>query len=93
VEDKILKIKENLADKLDIPRDVVLSIPKIIVVGKEEITIENHQGILKFKNDFIRIKCNFGNIVIKGYDFEILFISGKTIILGGKLKSVEYEGD
>ncbi|SMC18930.1 sporulation protein YqfC [Clostridium acidisoli DSM 12555] len=93
MEDKISKIKEGFADKLDMPRDVVLNIPKIIVVGKEEITIENHQGILKFNDDFIRIKCNFGNIVIKGCNFEILFISGKTIILGGKLKSVEYEGD
>ena len=93
MEDKITKFKENVAEKLDIPREVILNLPRIIVVGNEEITIENHQGILLFKEDFIRIKCCFGSIVFKGNNFEILFISGKTIIFDGKLKSVEYEGD
>ena len=87
-----MKAKKKLADKLDIPRDIILNMPKIIVIGNEEITIENHQGILKFCEDFIKIKCCYGYMNINGYNLQILFISGKTIVLGGKFKSVEYEG-
>ncbi len=87
-----MKVKEKLADKLEIPKDIVLNMPKLIVIGNEEITIENHQGILQFCDDFIKIKCCYGNMYVHGYNLEILFISGKTIVLGGKFKSVEYEG-
>lgn len=92
MENKIFKIKEKLADKLDIPRDILLNMPKITVIGNEEITIENHQGILKFCEEFIKIKCCYGNMYVNGDNLQIIFISGKTIVLGGKFKSVEYEG-
>lgn len=92
MENKISKVKKDLAEKLDIPRDIILNIPKIIIVGNDEITIENHQGILQFSDNFIRIKSSLGNIGIQGSDFEILFISGTTIVLSGAFKSVEYEG-
>lgn len=93
MENKVSRIKVDLAEKLDIPKEAVLDIPRIEVVGKEEITIENHKGIILFKTDIMKIKSSLGNIVLKGAKFEILFISGKTIVLGGKLKSIEYEGD
>lgn len=92
MEDKIFKAKENLAETLDMPRDVILKIPKITIVGNDEITIENHKGIIVFKDDFIKIKSNIGNVSVKGSDFEILFISGNTIVLSGNFKSIDYEG-
>lgn len=91
MQNKISKVKKNLAEKLDIPADVVLNIPKITIVGNDEITIENHRGILQFSDNFIRIKSSLGNIGIQGSDFEILFISGTTIVLSGVFKSMEYE--
>lgn len=92
MESKISKAKKDLAEKLNMPKDVVLNIPKIIIVSNDEITIENHQGILQFNDNFIKIKSILGNISIQGSDFEILFISGTTIVLSGIFKSVEYEG-
>lgn len=92
MQNKMSKVKKDLAEKLDIPRDVILNIPKIVIVGNDELTIENHQGILQFSDNFMRIKSNLGNIGIQGRDFEILFISGTTIVLSGVFKSVEYEG-
>ncbi|MDD3223853.1 MAG: sporulation protein YqfC [Clostridium sp.] len=90
MKNKILKIREGLAKSLDIPRDIALNIPKITIVGDEEITIDNHKGILKFKDDLIEIKSNLGIISIRGTDFEILFISDNTIVLSGKFQSIEY---
>lgn len=92
MEDKIFKAKESLAERLDMPRDVILNIPKITIVGNDEITIENHKGIIVFREDFIKIKSNIGNINIKGLNFEILFISGNTMVLSGNFKSMDYEG-
>ena len=45
MEDKINKAKESLADQ-NLPRDIMLNIPKISIIGNNEITIENHKGIV-----------------------------------------------
>ena len=43
MKNKLIRGKEFLAEKLDIPIDVMIDIPKIILLGKEELTIENHK--------------------------------------------------
>ena len=55
MDNKISRGKEFIAEKLELPKDVVLDLPKIIIVGRNEITIENHKGIISFKDDLIKI--------------------------------------
>ncbi|QGU95501.1 sporulation protein YqfC [Clostridium bovifaecis] len=93
MKEKLYRTKENLAQKLGLPRDVVLDIPKIIVTGDNEITIENHKGIIMFGEEEIKLNSNSGVISLKGRNLEILFIGGSTIILGGKFKGISYEGN
>lgn len=92
MEDKLNKSKEVITGKLNVPKEVALSIPKIIIVGNEEITIENHKGIKTFDEDKIRIKTNIGIIKIEGKSFEISYIGGDTITVTGVFKSILYEG-
>ena len=54
MEGKFKKGKEVLVEKLELPKDVILDIPKIIVMGRNEITIENHKGIQIFEKNKIR---------------------------------------
>jgi sporulation protein YqfC len=92
VEEKLYKARENIAERLDLPRDVVLNIPKIIILGDNEITIENHKGIVLFEDKVIKVNSNVGLISIYGENFEILFIGGSTVTISGKFVSVVYEG-
>lgn len=46
MEEKFQRGKEKILSKLDFPSDISLDLPKIIVVGNREITIENHKGII-----------------------------------------------
>lgn len=93
MEEKIYKTRENIAEHLDLPRDVLLNIPKIIILGDNEITIENHKGIILFEDKQIKINSNVGLISIYGRGFEILFIGGSTLTISGKFLSVVYEGN
>lgn len=92
MESKIDRIKEGLAEKLDLPRDIVLNIPKIIITGDNEIIIENHKGIISFDSSEIKINSKVGTITLDGVNLEILFIGGNTITISGKFKSLIYEG-
>lgn len=90
MESKFNRGKEIIVEKLDLPKDVLLDVPKIIVVGRNEVTIENHKGILVFERDKIKINTNMSPIEIKGSQFEILYIAASTITIKGYFDSIEY---
>ena len=93
MENKLYKTKENMVEKFDLPRDIMLNLPKITIVSNNEITIENHKGVVLFEDKEVKINSNVGLISIRGRDFEILFMGGSTLTLSGKFKSVVYEGN
>jgi sporulation protein YqfC len=93
VKNKMYDTKQNIADKLDLPRDIILNMPQIKVMGNNEIIIENHKGIILFEDSQIKINSGIGLISIYGSKFEVLFIGGSTITIGGKFKSIVYEGN
>ena len=37
-------IRQAMAEFLDIPRDLVLDLPRVTVIGRNELYIENHRG-------------------------------------------------
>lgn len=83
--------KEFVVEKFELPKDVVLDEPKIIIIGRNEITIENHKGIIAFKDNLIKVNTKEGPINIHGKNFEILYIATSTITVSGYFDSVEYE--
>lgn len=89
---RIENVKRGLSEKLDISKDIILDLPKIIIIGKEEITIENHKGIIVFEKNIIRIKTKINNIKILGEKFEIIYIGESTLSIKGEFISIEYEG-
>lgn len=91
MKEKIEKSKEILTAKLDLPKDVILNLPKITIIGNNEITIENHKGIILFERNIIKINTKEKIIDIEGENFEILYIGDSTIAISGKFKSISYE--
>ena len=91
MKDKLEKARELFTEKLDLPKDVILNLPKITIVGNTEITIENHKGIILFERNIIKINTKVKVINIEGENFEILYIGDSTITISGKFKSVGYE--
>lgn len=88
--ENIINKKNEILEKIDLPKDVMMDLPKITILGDSEITIENHKGIESFENECIKVKTNKGVVEIEGMNFEILYIASQTIVLSGKFKSVNY---
>lgn len=92
MEEMVSRGKRVLVEKLELPKDVILDVPKIIVIGRNEITIENHKGIILFEEGLIKINTSFGPLRIEGRQFEILYIATATITISGYFNSIKYEG-
>lgn len=91
MQEKIEKTRETLAKKIDFPIEVMMNVPKITIIGKNEITIENHSGIILFEREIIKVKTKLSPITINGEDFEILYIGEFTITISGKFKGIFFE--
>ena len=86
------KKKENRIDKiLELPKEIYLNIPKIIVTGFDEMIIENFKGILEYEEFFVQINTNIGVININGYGLTLENMTNDDIKVKGKIESIEIE--
>ena len=77
------RMKKNKMSKinkiLEIPQEVYSDVPKISIIGFDEMIIENYKGILEYEEFFVRISTYKGIISINGYN------------LTGKIESFDFE--
>ncbi|MFY9613053.1 MAG: sporulation protein YqfC [Tissierellaceae bacterium] len=82
-------IKMSITDALELPLDVALDLPKIIVVGDVKVNITNHRGIIEYTNDLIRINSKIGMIKLIGDSLEIKNVLMEEITINGSIKKIE----
>lgn len=88
---KLGNMRERIADSLELPAEVTLNVPKITILAKKEITVENHKGVMRFSNTELVVNTSLGPLTIKGENLEIAFVGGTTITLKGSFKGVVYD--
>lgn len=82
--------KNHTLDIDNIPKDVVLGVPIVMLTGNLEITIENYRGIIEYTDCIIRIKIKSGEIRITGKNLEVSYYRNNEMKIVGKIKCVEY---
>lgn len=87
---KNTEIKKTLAEILELPKDIILDLPKITMVGNLQIYIENHKGILEYTNTRIRINTKNGVLRITGKDMVLKNIITEEIIIIGDIVQIEF---
>lgn len=85
-------IKKNLTHALELPMDVALDLPKIIIMGDLRVDITNHKGIIEYGQDLIRINSKLGMIRVVGEGMEIKNILMEEISIIGQIQKVEILG-
>ena len=76
---------------LDLPREVGTNIPKVTMMGFDEIIIENYKGILEYEEFFIRVSTYIGNININGFELSLNQITDEALSITGKIENVDIE--
>ncbi|MBQ7986655.1 MAG: sporulation protein YqfC [Clostridia bacterium] len=84
-----MDIAKKISEMLEIPPEAMLNIPKITMVGKERVLVENYTALLDYKKDNIRLKYEGGVIEILGRNFEIRVIGEENIAVSGEITSVK----
>lgn len=82
--------KEKVTDVLELPKEIVLNIPKLTMVGNGNLIIENYKGIIEYDNTRVRVNTGSGIIKITGNGLVIKEITSENILVDGKISSLEF---
>jgi len=86
-------LKEKIAENLELPKEIVLNVPKVILLGNKSLIIQNYKGILEYEPDRIKINTTSGMLRICGEKLLIKEISIEDIAVEGGIKLVEFIND
>ena len=83
-------MKLNMSEALELPKDIVMDLPKITVIGNIELSLLNHKGIVEYTQNVIRINTNSGVVKITGEELVIKTILTEEIIVTGLIDNIEF---
>ena len=84
------EIKENVSEFLELPKDIVMDLPRITLIGNLQLFVENHKGIVEYSDSRIRINTKSGTLKVTGKNFFIKTIVTEEVIIYGDIESVEF---
>lgn len=87
---KLFALKAAISEVLELPSEITLNLPKIILVGHSRMLIENHKGVIEYTSQKIRLNSGIGVIRIEGTDLILNNIAADDIIVTGKIKTVNF---
>lgn len=76
---------------LEMPQEVYSDIPKITIIGFNEMIIENFKGILEYEDYFIRINTHIGTVNINGVGLRLENMTNDDIKVTGNIDSIDLE--
>ena len=74
---------------LDLPADVVANVPRVELVGKGELRMEQHRGILAYGPEEIHISGGKMVVRVKGQGLELRAMNPTELLITGEISMVE----
>lgn len=84
------RLRKWMTNKMELPPDVLMDLPRVTIIGQIHIYIENHKGLLAFSDRELRLMLKQGQLLIKGKSFVIKTILPEEILLEGRIEEVLY---
>lgn len=87
---RVRGVRSSLAETLDISREVVVDLPKLTMVGRFEVTLENHKGIVEFHPTIVRLRTSAGALAVTGSSLTLSELSSSKVTIRGVIDSAQY---
>lgn len=85
------RFKRQFSDFLELPGDVLLDLPRIILIGDEQMQIENHRGIIEYSTHTVRVATGEGEVSIVGENLTLSNLLPDELHLEGKIRSLSFD--
>ncbi len=82
------RVEEKLVDIFELPKNVLLDMPRIVLVGNVQLTLENHQGIVEYTQERVRVATSRGEVAVEGRGLCISRITKTDIAIEGRIHRI-----
>ena len=76
---------------LELPREVTSNIPKITIVGFDQLMIENYKGVIEYEEYLIKISTSIGIVIIEGIQMSLNQINENDVLINGDISKIYLE--
>ena len=83
-------LRRNVTEALELPKEILLNLPLLTLIGREDVTIENYKGILEYSEDVVRISTAAGVVRLRGKSFCLKQMTAECIVITGSVESLEF---
>ena len=80
---------EKTAAALDLTGDLVAGLPRVELIGRSEMRMENHKGILSYGSQEIHISGGKLVVRVRGEDLELRAMNARELLITGTILGVE----
>ena len=87
---RLESMKSTVSDFFELPKDITLNLPKISMIGSNQMLVENHKGIIEYIPQRIRVNSSIGVIRVQGKEMELRNIAADDIMITGDIKMIEF---
>ncbi|MBM7581828.1 sporulation protein YqfC [Caldicoprobacter guelmensis] len=87
---RIEEVKAKVSEIFELPKDIVLNLPRISMIGNNQMLVENHRGVIEYTPQKIRLNSTIGVIRVEGQDMNLKNIAADDILITGVIKLVEF---
>ena len=83
------KAQAYLADIFELPRDIMLDLSRLTLVGSRQLYLENHKGIVEYRQGIIKVRVKNGLLAIKGEGLVLRSLYTAELYVEGEIHSLE----
>ncbi len=83
--------KDVFADIFELPKDIMLDMPRLVLIGNLQLFLENHRGIIEYGEQKIRIAVGNGEIAVCGKGLQIRTLLNRDLSIEGEIEGIIYE--
>lgn len=83
-------LRKNMTEALELPKEIMMNLPLITFVGREEVTIENYKGILEYGAETVRIGTTAGVLRLTGKTLHLKQLSAECMVVTGSVEKMEF---
>ncbi|MCX7570823.1 sporulation protein YqfC [Tumebacillus sp. DT12] len=84
------RVKKMAADMLDVPKDSILDVPRITLIGGLQLYVENYRGVMEFRDDLLRLALSQGELHVYGKSLVVKSIFPAEVVIEGNISGIKY---
>ncbi|MBP3284999.1 MAG: YabP/YqfC family sporulation protein [Clostridia bacterium] len=86
-------LKRRFTELSDLPRELVGSSSRMVLMGNSEFMIENYDGVLEYEESRIKLSTKTGIISVAGNKLTIDELDDENLMVRGKIYSITIESE